>query len=72
MSVLNKIGDFLFGRDPKIFDEKGNVAHVHPKKKWDAWQNRMKNDPHMNWRNHSGTQLDNRATTFKQNSPEKK
>jgi hypothetical protein len=63
MSVLESIGNFLFGKSPKIFDESGNVLHVHPKKKWDAWQNRMKNDPHLNWRNHSGTQLEARPAS---------
>ncbi len=47
--------DFLFGKDPDIFDEKGNVLHRHPKKKWDLWIHRMKTDPSMNWRNHTGT-----------------
>lgn len=54
MGIVKAIGNFLFGKDPDIFDEKGRVVHQHPKKKWDSWQNRMKNDPQMNWRQHSG------------------
>ncbi len=54
MGILNKIAGFLFGKDPDIFDDKGNVMHKFPKKKWDAWQNRMKADPNLNWRNHRG------------------
>ena len=33
MSVLKSIGNFLFGKDPDIFDDKGNVLHKLPKKK---------------------------------------
>lgn len=54
MGILKKVGDFIFGKDPDIFDDKGNVSHKLPKKKWDAWQNRLKNDPQYNWRNHTG------------------
>jgi hypothetical protein len=56
MGVLKPVLDFLFGKDPDIFDENGNVLHKHPKKKWDAWQNRLKLDPSYNWRHHTGTQ----------------
>jgi hypothetical protein len=56
MGVLKPVFDFLFGKDPDIFDENGNVLHKHPKKKWDAWQNKMKLDPSYNWRHHTGTQ----------------
>lgn len=55
MGVLKAIGDFMFGKDPDIFDEKGNVMHKLPKRKWDNWQNRMKTSPEYNWRNHTGT-----------------
>ncbi|MFP5519762.1 MAG: hypothetical protein ACLGGX_07655 [Bdellovibrionia bacterium] len=54
MGILNSVLDFLFGKEPDIFDEKGRVSHKHPKKKWDAWANRIKADPQYNWRNHSG------------------
>lgn len=55
MKILKALGDFLFGKDPDIFDENGRVLHKHPKKKWEAWQNRTKTDPQYNWRNHTGT-----------------
>jgi len=55
MGVFKVIGDILFGKNPDIFDDKGNVVHKHPKKKWDAWQNKFKTDPQYNWRNHTGT-----------------
>lgn len=55
MGLMTPVLNFLFGKDPDIFDTNGNVLHKHPKKKWDAWQNRMKLDPSYNWRNHTGT-----------------
>lgn len=54
MSVVKGILDFLFGKDPDIFDEKGNVSHNLPRKKWEAWHQRTKIDPHHNWRSHTG------------------
>jgi hypothetical protein len=54
MGILKTLGDFFFGKNPDIFDDKGQVLHRHPKKKWDRWQNRYKNDPNFNWRHHSG------------------
>ena len=55
MGLLRKIADFLFGKNPDIFDNQGQVIHKHPKKKWDDWQNKFKTDPGYNWRNHTGT-----------------
>jgi len=49
---MSALLDFLFGKDPKIFDEKGQVRHKFPEKKWLEWQNRFKN-PDYNWREHS-------------------
>ncbi len=54
MNVASKVMDFLFGKDPDIFDEQGKVCHKLPKKKWDAWHNRTKVNPEYNWRNHTG------------------
>ncbi|MBC7371780.1 MAG: hypothetical protein H7326_09450 [Bdellovibrionaceae bacterium] len=51
---MGRVLDFFFGKDPDIFDEKGNVSHKLPKKKWDSWHNRTKTDPEYNWRNHTG------------------
>lgn len=44
--------DFLFGKDPQIFDEKGKVRHKFPEKKWQEWQNRFKTSDY-NWKEHS-------------------
>lgn len=65
MSMLKSVGNFLFGKDPDIFDEKGNVLHQHPKKKWESWSNRFKADPQYNWRNHVGTRAGQKKTTEK-------
>jgi hypothetical protein len=54
MGIGKSILGFLFGKDPDIFDDQGNVLHKLPKKKWDAWHNRTKLDPQYNWRNHTG------------------
>lgn len=54
MSILKPVLDFILGKDPDIFDDKGQVLHKLPKKKWEAWHNRTKLDPQHNWRNHTG------------------
>jgi len=55
MGILKSVGNFLFGKNPDIFDEQGRVVHKYPKKKWDNWQNKFKTDAAFNWRNHTGT-----------------
>ena len=55
MSVMKKVADFLFGKDPDIFDDKGKVLHKLPKKKWDDWHNRIVKGEDYNWRAHQGT-----------------
>ncbi|MFN8847710.1 MAG: hypothetical protein ACK5V3_17620 [Bdellovibrionales bacterium] len=54
MGILKATLDFLFGKDPDIFDERGRVMHKFPKKKWESWNNRIKLDPNYNWRHHTG------------------
>lgn len=56
MSLLKNIGNFLFGKDPDIFDDKGNVLHKLPKKTWDDWNNRIIKGADYNWREHKGSQ----------------
>lgn len=63
MGVLKTIGDFLFGKDPDIFDDKGRVMHKLPKKKWENWNNRIKLDPNYNWRHHNGMSGSTRQNT---------
>lgn len=56
MSVLKKVTNFLFGKEPDIFDDQGRVLHKLPKKKWDDWQNRIVKGEDYNWRSHTGSQ----------------
>lgn len=57
MGLLKGIGDFLFGKDPKIFDERGNVRHNFPEGKWVSWDQRIRKNPDYDWRHHNGTEL---------------
>jgi hypothetical protein len=70
MGILKKIAQILIGKDPDIFDDKGNVLHKHPKRLWDNWQNKyVKSDEH-NWRKHTGTAAGSlSATAPKQENP---
>jgi hypothetical protein len=54
MSFLKTLGQFFFGKDPDIFDEKGKVRHQFPRTKWQAWQNRFKDNPDYDWHRHTG------------------
>ena len=56
MGIFTKVSNFLFGKDADIFDDKGNVLHKLPKKKWDEWNNRIIKGSEYNWREHSGSQ----------------
>ncbi|MBC7419298.1 MAG: hypothetical protein H7328_01100 [Bdellovibrio sp.] len=56
MSLLKSLGDFLLGKDPDIFDDKGNVLHKLPKRKWDEWNDRIIKGAEYNWREHVGQQ----------------
>lgn len=57
MGLLKSIGDFLFGKDPDIFDDRGRVVHKFPEEKWKAWDNRLKANPDYDWRNHTGKEI---------------
>jgi hypothetical protein len=54
VGLLKTIGDFLFGKDPEIFDETGRVRHNFPENKWKAWNDRLKSNPDYDWRHHGG------------------
>lgn len=53
MGVMKAIGDFLFGKNPDIFDENGNVRHKFTETKWQKWNERLKANPEYDWRKHS-------------------
>lgn len=57
MGILKSIGDFLFGKDPQIFDDSGNVRHCFPDEKWNKWSDRFRANPEYDWRDHTGQHL---------------
>lgn len=66
MGILKSVANFLFGKDPEIFDDNGQVIHRLPKKKWDDWQNKYVKSNEYNWRDHTGTKA-NAKLNEKQN-----
>jgi hypothetical protein len=54
MSLLKSIGNFLFGKDPDIFDNKGEVRHNLPETKWKEWDDRIRSNPNFDFRFHKG------------------
>lgn len=54
MSLLKSVSDFLFGKEPAIFNDKGQVLHKLPKKKWDDWNDKIIKSRDYNWREHAG------------------
>jgi len=62
MGILKKVGEFLLGKDPDIFDDKGRVIHRFPKRKWEDWQNRYIKSKDYNWREHTGAKAGSAPT----------
>jgi hypothetical protein len=62
---MGRILDFLFGKEPKIFDKDGTVRHNLPKEKWDAWQARYLQSEEYNWHNHAGVKAKELASNKK-------
>lgn len=54
MGLLKSLGNFLFGKDPDIFDSKGEVRHNLPESKWKEWDDRLRNNPNYDFRFHKG------------------
>ena len=50
MGILN----FLFGKGPGIFNNKGRIQHDLKNNVWESWDDRYQNGPEYNWKNHSG------------------
>ena len=55
MSLLKSLTDFLFGKEPDIFDDQGRVIHKLPKKKWDNWNEKFVKSEEYDWRKHTGS-----------------
>lgn len=62
MSMLKAIGNFLFGKDPDIFDEAGRVRHKFPEEKWQKWNDRLKANPQYDWRHHGAVERNDEGT----------
>lgn len=62
MGIFKAVGDFLFGKDPDIFDKQGNVSHKHPEEKWVRWDQRIRQNPDYDWRDHTGANLGKKVT----------
>lgn len=50
---MKSILEFLFGKKPDIFDDKGKVRHKFPDVFWQRWNRRFKTQEY-NWKKHSG------------------
>lgn len=53
--MLKAILGFLFGKQTNIFNKKGRVEHDLGEKKWQDWNNRLKDNPQYDWHHHKGT-----------------
>lgn len=62
--MITKILNFLFGAKAKIFNSQGQVQHQLPKGYWKSWEDRYKNHPDYNWKNHSGTKVQSEFITY--------
>ncbi len=52
--MIKALLGFLFGKQTNIFNPKGRVEHDLGNKKWEAWNNRLSENPRYNWKKHSG------------------
>ncbi len=52
--MLRKVLEFLGGKNPKIFNKKGEVQHDLGDEKWQAWDQKNRTNPEYNWRQHTG------------------
>jgi len=52
--MANKVLQFLFGKDAKIFNAKGKVQHDLGKSKWTEWKDRFAADPNYDFSKHHG------------------
>lgn len=68
MGIFKAIGDFLFGKDPDIFDDKGQIAHKFPEEKWKQWNNRIKSNPDYDWHQHGAMKRASQTSTSKSDS----
>ncbi len=56
MGILKSVGNFLFGKDPDIFDDNGRVRHKFPESKWEKWNDRLAKSKDYDWRKHGAVE----------------
>ena len=72
MGIFKAIGDFLFGKDPDIFDETGRVRHKFPDEKWKKWNDRLKANPDYDWQRHGAKERAEQGQSQKSGTPNQK
>ena len=60
--MLKFILGVIFGKQTNIFNKKGRVEHDLGDKKWEDWNNRLKENSNYNWRNHTGKNSKNQKS----------
>ena len=51
---MKSIMNFLFGKMPNIFSQKGEVGHTRRSSAWTDWKKRYAEGFEYNWKRHSG------------------
>lgn len=51
--MAHRILDFFFGKDARIFDERGEVIHPLPPRQWSDWDGQYV-QPDRDWHHHQG------------------
>lgn len=64
---MRAILNFLFGKNPEIFNPKGEVEHQLPEEKWRKWQARFHENPLYDFRQHGGRKPENENSNIRQN-----
>jgi hypothetical protein len=62
MGVFKSLGNFLFGKDPDIFDENGRVRHKFTDEKWTKWNDRLAKSSAYDWRQHGAKERAEQTT----------
>ena len=52
--MLKKILEFMGGKNPKIFNRKGQVEHDLGNERWSEWDAKIRTSPDYDWKRHTG------------------
>ena len=61
--MLKSLLEFIGGKQANIFNKKGRVQHDLGSKKWEDWNNRLKENPDYDFRNHAGKETPKKSET---------